>query len=431
MKYLSFKCYTILWLLLAMLAFNKVFAESLVIDITGGVESSTPIAIAPFVWNGISKQSPINLSSIIKADLSFSGYFDLLPEQDMLPSSENSKIKFSDWQDLGQEYLVVGEITPNQKKYIVQFKLFNILKGERIVTYKISAQASDLRQAAHRISDLIFAKLIGIPGAFNSKIAYIVNQHRQRFYTLQVADADGFNPRIIVESKEPLMSLAWSPDASKIAYASYEKKSPSIFIQTIATGKREKISSYSGINSAPAWSPDGKNIAMALSKDGNPDIYVLNLSSRKLKKLTKSYGVDTGPEWSPDGKFIVFTSDRAGTAQLYQVPSNGGSVQRLTFQGDYNAQGKFSKNGKKLAMTHGNNGDLRIAVMDMATKNIAVLTAGKQDESPSFSPNGDMLIYATIRNNMRFLSVVSIDGRILGELMLGSGEVDKPAWSPY
>ncbi|KAF3983544.1 MAG: Tol-Pal system beta propeller repeat protein TolB [Methylococcales symbiont of Hymedesmia sp. n. MRB-2018] len=407
----------------------------LVIEITGGVETAVPIAIVPFGWQGKTLHVPINLVAVIKANLSRSGFFKILAETDMLTRPTNAKkVRYRNWQALGQDYLIIGQVSEVAGRYQVQFQLFDVYKGEQILGYRLLVAEQELRRTAHYISDLVYEKLTGKKGAFSTHLAYITSTSvagNKKRYKLLVADVDGFNPKTIMSSFEPLMSPTWSPDGKQIAYVSFENRRSAIFIQTLATGKRSKVSSFKGINGAPAFSPDGKRLAMTLSKDGSPDIYVLNLASGSLLKVTKSYGIDTEATWSPDGQSIVYTSDRGGKPQLYKISSRGGSPRRITFDGDYNARGRFSADGKNLAMVHANRGDYRIAVMDMATGLVNVLTAGRLDESPSFSPNGDMILFAS-KNSARkgVLTAVSIDGRMQQNMAFDSGDVREPAWSP-
>lgn len=405
---------------------------ALTIEITEGIESAVPIAVVPFSWQRLTPGVPVHIAEIVKSDLSRSGYFKTLPERDMLTRPDSpAKVKFRNWRALGQDYLVIGQVTEQRGRFNIEFQLFDVYKGEQLLGYRMSVTDHELRRTAHHISDLIFEKLTGKKGYFNSRIAYITSVIKpagKKQYKLQVADADGFNPQTIATSSEPLMSPAWSLDGRKIAYVSFERKSSAIFVQTLATGKRQRISAYPGINGAPSWSPDGKRLTMTLSKDGSPDIYVLNLATRALLKLTKSFAIDTEPTWSPDGRNIVFTSDRGGKPQLYMMPSYGGRPRRITFTGDYNARGMFSPDGKWLAMVHANGGDYRIAVMDMKTRDINVLTDGRLDESPSFSPNGSMILYASRKGTQGFLSIVSVDGGMRQKLVFNQGEVREPAW---
>lgn len=406
----------------------------LTIEITKGVETSVPIAIVPFGWQAQSAKPSFNLASVITADLKRSGFFKPLSEKDMLTKpTEAEKVRYRNWQALGQEYLVIGKVTQIENKYQVQFQLFNIYKTEQLLGYRLNVSANELRRTAHHISDLVYEKLTGKKGVFSTRLAYITSTTKSKTgkqYKLLVSDADGYNPRSIASSAEPIMSPAWSADGKKIAYVSFENKRSAIYIQTLASGKRTRVASYKGINGAPAFSPDGTRLALTLSKDGSPDIYILNLNTKSLTKLTKSYGIETEPSWSVDGKTIVYTSNSGGKPQLYTIPSTGGRPSRLTYQGDYNARGRFSADGKSLAMVHANRGDYRIAIMDLASRTINVLTAGRYDEAPSFSPNGDIILYASKKGNRSVLSAVSVDGKMQQKLAFNSGDVREPAWSP-
>ena len=425
----------IICLLICLCSFvSSVVRAELTIEITGGAASAVPIAIVPFGWQGASSRPPVDIAGIVKSDLSRSGYFKTLDERQMLSRpTQVSSVRFRNWQVLGQDYLVIGRITEDKGRYNINFQLFNVYKGEQLMGYRMTVAAQELRRSAHHISDILYHKLTGIKGVFSTRIAYVTSStgvNRRKLYKLQVADADGFDPKTITKSFEPLMSPAWSPDGKKIAYVSFEKKSSAIFVQTLATGKRVRISDFSGINGAPAWSPDGRKIALTLSKDGSPDIYVMDLGTHSLIKLTKSFAIDTEPTWTPDGRNIVFTSDRGGKPQLYMMPSYGGRAKRLTFDGDYNARAVFSRDGKKLAMVHASRGDYRIAVMDMAKRTIDVVTPGPLDESPSFSPNGSMILYASRKGRKAALSAVSADGRMHQRMVFDQGDVREPAWSP-
>lgn len=414
--------------------FSASSRAELTIEITQGIEGALPIAVVPFGWQGRDKQSSTDIASIVSADLKRSGRFNPLPADNMLTHPHlAAQIKFRNWRALGQDHLVIGHIRETGvDQYTISFQLFDVYRGEQLTGYTIPSSARELRRNAHRISDIIYQALTGEPGAFTTRIAYVVNERKdkQSSYKLRVADSDGYDPKTIVTSKEPLMSPAWSPDARRIAYVSFENKKPSIFVQTLSNGKRDKIASYRGINGAPAWSPDGSQLALTLSKDGNPDIFVLNLISRSLRKITRNYAIDTEPAWAKNGRTIVFTSDRGGRPQLYSVSANGGKAKRLTFEGDYNARATFSPDGKRLAMVQGSQGVYRIALFDLESGRTRVLTNGRFDESPSFSPNGSMILYASQHAGQGLLSAVSADGRVHQRLVSGGGEVREPAWSP-
>jgi len=404
----------------------------LTVQITQGVESGIPIAIVPFGG----PQAGENIGAIVAADLARSGRFKVLP-QAQLPERPTSpeQIQFASWKSLGQDNLAIGQVQQDgPDHYVAQFQLFDAVRGTALLNQSLPFAAPASRQTAHRIADMIYKQLTGENGAFATRVAYVTvapgDGPDDRRYILQVADTDGFNPKNIVKSAEPIMSPAWSPDGSKIAYVSFESKKSAIYIQTLATGERQKVSDLPGINGAPAWSPDGSQLALTLSKDGNPDIYVLDLASRNLTRITDHFAIDTEPSWSKDGSQIVFTSDRGGKPQLYLVPADGGQPRRITHEGDYNARGVFSPDGKSLAMVHGEGGNYRIAVMDLASQQLRVLTPGSLDESPGFAPNGSMILYASRSGGVAQLSAVSIDGKVRQSLRIDGGEVREPAWSP-
>ncbi|MCU7853018.1 MAG: Tol-Pal system beta propeller repeat protein TolB [Candidatus Thiodiazotropha sp. (ex Monitilora ramsayi)] len=417
------------------LAWLHTALADLTIEITEGVEGALPIAVVPFSWQGPG-QPPVDVSDVINADLQRSGRFKTIPQVDMLARpTAAEEIEFKDWRALDVENLVVGQVRPQGTGgYEIRFQLFDVYKGEQLTGYTIPTTAPNLRATAHRIADLIYEKLLGIPGAFATRVAYITSVRQgdgQERIDLNIADADGYNPETIVSSTEPLMSPAWSPDGRKLAYVSFEEGRSAIYVQEVYTGKRQKVTAYKGINGAPAWSPDGRKLAMALSKDGNPDIFVYDLATRKLKSVARHYAIDTEPAWSPDGRSLVFTSDRGGKPQIYRVPSYGGQAKRVTFQNSYNARASFSPDGKLLALVTLEDGSYRIAVQDLDSGIMQVLSQGSLDESPSFAPNGSMIIYASKAGYRGVLAAVSVDGRVRQRLALQEGDVREPVWSPF
>jgi len=405
------------------------------ITITQGIKEALPIAVVPFRWRGPDDALPLDMHVTIANNLARSGRFRTMDPRDMpqRPASYN-EINFRDWQLLGMEHIVIGSIrTPPDGSYDIEFRLVNIYSGSQVAGFRISTEHRQLRRTAHRISDIIFERLTGVKGAFDTRIAYITVQKTGsgKLHSLQIADADGFNPQVLLESDEPLMSPAWSPDGEKLAYVSFEGRNSSIYLQDIRTGERERIAANPGINSAPAWSPDGTRLALTLSKDGNPEIYILHLSSRNLMRITNNRAIDTEPAWSPDGSGLVFTSDRGGTPQIYRISALGGRAERLTFTGNYNASASYAPDGKSIAMVHGGEGRFRIAIMELDENHVTVLTNSQLDESPSFSPNGNMIIYATTRGGGTELAAVSADGRVHQRLALQEGEVREPDWGPF
>ncbi len=406
------------------------------ITVTQGLEGALPVAVVPFLRVGGSAPPPVDLAAVISSDLARSGRFKPYPVQDLPARPGRAEdIRFRDWRLLGSEYLVVGQIEAvGKNSYTTRFRLFDVFKGAQLSGFQFETSAAGLRRTAHQISDIIYRELTGEPGAFNTRIAYVtdlVGGGGKRRYVLNVADSDGHNAFPVLESGEPLMSPSWSPDGSKLAYVSFEHKKPSIFIQDLAQGSRRRLSSFPGINGAPAWSPDGSRMAMTLSKDGNPEIYIFHFGAARWQRLTHNAAIDTEAAWAPDGLSIVFTSDRGGTPQIYRMPISGGRAHRLSFEGRYNTRASFSPDGKRLALLHGDNGNFRIAVFDLETQDLRILTDSRLDESPSFAPNGSMILYATVKGEDTVLGAVSVDGRVRQQLAVEKGGVREPAWSPF
>lgn len=423
------------WSLL-LLAFNV--RAVLDIEITEGEEGALPIAIAPFAWSGPAPLSE-DIAAIISADLHRSGRFAPLARE-ALPAQpkEAKEILFPQWRAKKVENLVIGKVVADGNRYQVQFQLFDAVRGTQLVGYSIPTAPNQLRRTAHRISDLVYEKIIGQRGAFSTYVSYVtVDQDAQgkRRYRLSVADSDGFNEQNILTSWQPLMSPAWSADGQRLAYVSFERGRSLIYVQAITSGKRELVAQYAGLNSAPAWAPDGRRLAMTLSHEGNAEIYLLDMASRQLTRVTRNAGIDTEAAWSPDGQNLYFTSDRGGKPQIYQVAVSAdgtvGREKRITFTGEYNARPSLSPDGRRLTMVHGNGGLYRIAVQELASGKVRVLTSARLDESPSFAPNGSMIIYATESGGRGVLEAVSVEGRSHQRLGLKQGDVREPAWSPY
>jgi TolB protein len=400
------------------------------LDITEGVNDAVPVAIVPF--GGQPEGGATDVASVVAGDLRLSGRFAPLDRQDMVtrPTS-GEQVRFEDWRLLKADYIVVGHLDGGGTA--VSFELFNVQTGQSLLAQQVPVGGQSLRAVAHRISDLVFERLTGIPGAFSTRIAYVSVEGRppSQRYRLVVADADGFNPRTVAESGDPLMSPAWSPDGQSLAYVSFESKASAIYVQRLGTGERRRVSARSGINGAPAWSPDGTRLAVTLSRDGNLDIYVLELTTQALTRITSDDAIDTEAAWAPDGHTLYFTSDRAGSPQVYRVNLSAPSdVQRVTYTNSYNARPRVSPDGTALAMVTLDKG-YRIALMDLKTRNLRVLTNGRQDESPSFAPNGAVIIYATEDRGPGSLAMVSSDGRYQERLSSERGDVREPAWSPF
>lgn len=433
-----FRGVSIGFVLAAALAYAGLAQAQLRIEIRRGVERPVPMAIVPFSWEAVpGTPLPLDVAAVITADLAGSGRFDPIDERDMVSRpTQPEQVDFGDWQILDVDVLVIGRVLQDGvDRYTVIFQLFDILRGEQLVGYRLTTPGSDLRLTAHRIADMIYEELTGIPGVFSTRIAYVSEQRNgsQQRFRLIVADADGENAQIVADSPDPLMSPAWSPDGRRLAYVSFENNQSGIYVQTLRTGTRDRVSAREGINGAPVFSPDGRTLALTLSREGgNADIYTLDLTTQVLNRLTRDPAIDTEAVWAPDGESIYFTSDRSGGPQIYRVdPSPGARAERVTFEGNYNARPRLSPDGRQLAVVHRDRGNYRIAVVDPRTGLTQVLSNGSLDESPSFAPNGAVIIYATRENGRGVLSSVSTDGRIQQQIGSVAGDVREPVWSPY
>jgi TolB protein len=420
--------------LIALFASTAALAE-LEIQITRGAGKQTPIAVVPFGWEG-SGSAPIDVAAVIAADLQRSGRFAPIDEGDMLQKpTAGVDVDFGDWSILGVEAVVIGRMTQTgDNAYSLQFQLFDVFGGDQLVGYRMPATRGTLRRAAHRVADMIYEKLTGIQGVFDTQIAYVTarGNGNERTYALLVSDADGEGEHTIMESADPIMSPAWSPDSRRLAYVSFEGNASSIFVQTLRTGNRIQVSNRPGINGSPSFSPDGRKLVLTLGgTDGNLDIHVMDLATRNVKRLTTNRAIDTEGSWSPDGRQIYFTSDRSGGPQVYRIGADGGTPERVTFEGSYNARPRLSPDGKKLATVHVDRGNFRIAVMELDKRGMLVLSTGQQDESPSFAPNSDTLIYATRQASSGVLETVSADGLVRQRLAQSQGDVREPVWSPF
>ena len=407
---------------------------ALTIEITGGVEGALPIAVVPFDTSRLSSELPVDLAEIVASDLDRSGVLKSMNRSE-LPANPHysNQVQYARWRNVGQDYLVVGRVLEKSPGlYNIEFQLLDVLKQRQLLGRSMPARKRNLRSRAHQISDFIYEQITGTRGAFNTRIAFVrAQKDAARKYVLQVADTDGFNAQNVLESDEPIMSPSWSPDGKSLAYVSFENERPEIYIQHLATARRSKVAGFKGLNSAPSWSPNGKFLALVLSKDGSPDIYTLNTATKRLKRLTTHRAIDTEPVWASDGKTIIFTSDRAGSPQLYRVNVDGGKPKRMTFEGRYNTAASLSPDGKYIAMVHGEQGQYKIAQYERETGNLTVLTDSTLDESPSFSPNGKMVLYASTRGNRGYLYAVSIDGRAKHRLSDQAGDIREPVWGPF
>lgn len=416
-------------LFILLLCISAPLHAQLNIEIFGGGASRIPIAIVPFAEES-RLQQPV--TSIISADLQRTGLFKLVDPAGLSPH-EPAQVVYADWINRGASALVIGRAISVSGDHVeLQFRLMDVAKRSQLTGLAITVPRTQLRAAAHRIADAIYEALTGDVGVFSTRIAYVLKRGSK--YALQVADADGYNAQSIIEYTEPIISPAWSPDGSQLAYVSFENKKPVVYVQNLATRERKAVASFKGSNSAPAWSPDGRKLAVVLSGQGGSQIFLVNVDGSGLQRLSRSSGIDTEPSFSPDGRSIIFTSDRGGSPQIYRMSVTSGensNAERLTFEGGYNVSPDFSQDGKGFTFIHrNNNNQFNVAVQEMGSRQVQILTNSKFDESPSFAPNGKMILYATEIDGHGILSAVSRDGQTRQHLTVQSGDIREPAWGP-
>ncbi len=402
---------------------------ALSIEIVGSGATQIPIAIVPFRSEESLSQK---VTPVVEADLQRSGLFRMIDPGGVVPVPyEPEQLDYAQWKARGAEAIVIGSIqATSDGRYDIRFRLMDPLKQTQIAGFAYMAAPAQLRLTAHKIADVIYEKLTGDPGVFATRIAYIVK--RGKTFDLQIADADGYGPQTVLSSHEPLLSPAWSPDGTRIAYVSFEHNKPVVYVQSLTSGQRRVVANYPGTNSAPAWSPDGRRLAVTLSKDRGSHIYIISADGGGgATRVMSSSGIDTEPNFSPDGQWLLFTSDRGGSPQIYRVPVSGGPAQRLTFEGNYNVSPRYAPDGKSFAFVQRTGGgQFNVAIEDFTSRQVQVLTDGRIDESPSFAPNSRMILYASQMGGRGILAAVSSDGRVKQRCLEAAGDVREPAWGP-
>jgi len=401
---------------------------ALTIEITGAGASQIPVAIVPFrAEEGLAQR----ITPVVEADLARSGLFRTVDPGGISPVPHDpEQLNYEQWRSRGADAVVIGSVAKTADgRYDIRFRVMDVAKRTQIAGFVYFASENQLRLTAHKIADVIYEKLTGEPGVFATRITYVVKRGTR--FELHVADADGYGAQSVLSSNEPIISPAWSPDGTRLAYVSFEQKKPVVYVQSLLSGSRQAVAAFRGSNSAPAWSPDGRQLAVTLTRDGNSQIYLINADGSGVpRRLTQSAAIDTEANFSPDGQSILFISDRGGGPQIYRMPVSGGPAQRMTFDGTYNVSPRHSADGKSFTFIQRSGGRFNVAVQDFASRQVQVLSDGGVDESPSFAPNSRMILYASRVRGRGILAAVSSDGRVKQRFTADVGDVREPAWSP-
>jgi TolB protein len=396
------------------------------VEVTGVGTTQLPIAVAAFRGDDA---APQKIAAIVQADLERSGQFRAVDAAGVA-LDETSRPDVALWRQRKADSLVTGSVTRlADGRYDVRFRLWDVVMGQDLGGQSYAVTTGDLRLAAHRIADAVYEKLTNEKGVFSTRIAYVTRAGSR--YSLWVADADGENAQTALASPEPIISPAWSPTGGQLAYVSFESRKPVVYVHEVATGRRRLIANFRGSNSAPAWSPDGRSLAVTLSRDGGSQLYTIDANGGEPRRLTQSSGIDTEPVFAADGRTIYFVSDRGGAPQIYRMAASGGVPERVTFTGGYNISPAVSPDGRWLAYISRVGGAFKLQVMELASGTVNSITDTTSDESPSFAPNGKLIVYATQQQGREALMTTTLDGRIKARLAGQGGDIREPDWGPF
>ena len=427
-------------LFFAFLIFISFSASSeLRIDITQGNLNPIPVAILEFnSSNSESREISSNINVVISNNLERSGLFSILPKKLFFNTSLPFEKKpiFEDWKITTAQGLVHGKLNLRNEKIDIEFRLWDVLSQKQMVAQKLSTEKSNWRRIAHVISDIIYQRITGESGYFDSRIVYISESgpKSNRKKRLAIIDQDGANHKFLTDGSYLALTPRFSPAAQEVAYLSYNNTVPRIFLLDLNTGKQKILGDFPGMTFSPRYSPDGKKLVMSLAKNGNTDIYEMNLETLKMKRLTFYDGIDTAPSYSPDGDFITFESDRSGSQKIYIMNLKTKKVKRISFgKGKYATQ-VWSPRGDLIAFTKLLGGEFYIGVMYADGKGERVVYKSYLVEGPSWSPNGRVIAFynqsklsgGKISNPK--VKMIDLTGINLRELVTPSDASD-PAWS--
>ncbi len=385
--------------------------SAVIIDLDNPKRSLYPIAVpTPIGDAALAKE----VESIAQFDLGVAGWFKVLDPRSFLAdlAAEKLGIEVQKWKDVGAFGVVKGKVVKTGSGVELTFRLYEVEKGDKPVLSK-TYKGSQVRPLVHRWCNELVEYYTGEPGFFGSKIAF-VTRRRRGGKAIMAMGFDGQGVYSLTRNRSDNTLPAWSPGGGKVAFTSYMRNNPDLYIVSAGGGRPKRISKAPGMNTGASWSPDGSKIALTLSKDGDPEIYVISASTGKIiRRLTKNRGIDTSPAWSPSGREIAFVSNRQGGPQIFVMSANGGNQRRVSMNGSYNTTPVWSprKGARMLAYTTRDGGKFDIVTLDLGSGKMVRITQGQgNNEEPSFSPNGRAIAFSSVRKGGAGIYIANADG---------------------
>jgi TolB protein len=405
------------------------------IDINNPYIKKIPIAVPLFKeMNGsMDEQTKAREASVLLSDtLEFTGYFKMIDHGAFLEHPEKqgiseTSINFKNWTVIGAELLITGGISMSGNNITMEMRLFDTFKAKRLLGKKYTGDVLDQRIMIRKFCNDVMYLLTGSHGFFNSRIAFVSNSTGKK--EIYISDFDGYNPRQITKSNSISLSPAWSTDGNWLAYTSYARGKPDLYIKNLKEN-RGCVVAKEGVNITPAWVPGQFALAATLSFSGDPEIYMLTGDGKVIKRVTRNWGIDVSPSFSPDGRKMAFVSKRSGNPQIYSKDLSSEQEKRLTFQGKNNTTPSWSPKGDKIVYSSMEKGQFNVCMIGADGGEPTQLTSDAGDnESPTWSPDGSLIAFCSTREGVSRIYVMTSYGTEQRRLFSMPGEQTNPKWS--